>query len=181
MKTIEQLTNVDKAKIMFDLFKNETPEFLEYVGYMADKVLNDKDELIANWNNPFLSYQQWLGLSEQVSAMVKRYGKTLSKSRNVFSEQLFGGYSALFTNHCLEQYGLHKAKSLRFAQAISLFYLPIKPTMPESNQYLVLEIHGGPEYATICTDTDGNTLVFDNRKDAEAEASECQDGLIVEI
>lgn len=181
MKTIEQLTNVDKAKIMFDLFRNEIPEFLEYVVFMADKVINDKDELIANWNNPFLNYHQWLSLSEQVSATVKRFSKSLSKSSNVFAEQLFGGYSALFSNHCLEQYGFHRAESSRFGQAISLFYLPIKPTMPISSQYLVLEIHGGPEYANICTDTNGNNLVFDNRQDAEAEASECQDGLIVEI
>ncbi|MBV8388975.1 MAG: hypothetical protein JO080_04160 [Mucilaginibacter sp.] len=181
MKTIEQLTNVDKAKIIFDLFRNEIPEFLEYVGYMADKVLNDKDELTANWNNPFLSYQQWLSLSEHVSATVKRYDKTLSKSGNVFAEQLFGGYSALFTNHCLEQYGLHRVKSPRFTQAINLFYLPVKSATPINCQYLVLEMHGGPEYATICTDTDGNTLVFDNRADAEAEAADCQDGLIVEI
>ena len=105
MKTIDQLTNVDKAKTMFDLFRNEIPKFLEYITYMADKVANDKDELIANWNNPFLTYHQWIILSEYVNATVKRYGKSLSKSANVFAEQLFGGHSALFTNHCLEQYG----------------------------------------------------------------------------
>ncbi|HEY9002035.1 MAG TPA: hypothetical protein VIM89_11830 [Mucilaginibacter sp.] len=181
MKTIEQLTNVDKAKVMFDLFRNEIPEFLEYVKDIADKVLKDKDELIANWNNPFLSYHQWLSLSEQVSATVKRYGKSLLKSNNMFTEQLFGGYSAIFTNHCLEQYALHRAKSPRFLQAITMFYLPVKHAMSLNSQYLVLEMHGGPQHATICTDTEGNTLVFDNRTDAEAEAADCQDGLIVEI
>lgn len=181
MKTIEQLTNVDKAKIMFDLFRNEIPNFLEYITYIAHKVASDKDELIANWNNPFLSYQQWFSLSEQVNANVKRYGKSLSKSASLFAEQLFGGYAAIFTNHCIEQYGLHRAQFPRFAQAINLFYLPTKPTIPTNCQYLVLEMHGGPEYAAICTDTDGNTLVFDSRKEAEAEAADCQDGLIVEI
>lgn len=181
MKTIEQLTNVDKAKIMFELFRSEIPDFIKYVEDIAVTIANGKDELIANWNNPLLSYNHWLSLSQQMSATIKRYGKSLSKSAKVFSEQLFGGYSALFTNHCLEQYGLHVSKSQRFAQAISLFYLPIKPAMPISGQYLVLEMHGGPDYATICTDESGNTLVFDNRKDAEAEAAVCQDGLIVEI
>ncbi|MGN6180595.1 MAG: hypothetical protein ACTHNW_15525 [Mucilaginibacter sp.] len=181
MKTIEQLTNVDKAKIIFELFRNEMPEFLEYVGYMADKVANDKDELIANWNNPFLSYHQWFSLSEQVNATIKRYGKSPFKSANVFAEQLFGGYSALFTNHCLEQYGLHRAQSPRFAQAVNLFYLPVKPVTPIDCQYLVLEMHGGPQYTNICTDTDGNILVFDTRAEAEAEAAECQDGLVVEV
>lgn len=181
MKTIDQLTNVDKARILFDLFKNEMPDFLDYTRSMGERISRDKEELIANWNNPFLSYHQWLNLSEQVLAAIKRYGKSLSKSGNVFAEQLFSGYSAIFTNHCLEQYGLHHAKSPRFARAVQLFYLPETPASPTNQQYLVLEMHGGAAYAAICTDTDGNNLVFDNRPAAAAEAADCQDGLIVEL
>ncbi len=47
--------------------------------------------------------------------------------------------------------------------------------------YIVIETHGGPEYATICTDDNGNNLVFEIREEAEAEAAECQDGIVVEI
>lgn len=47
--------------------------------------------------------------------------------------------------------------------------------------YIVVETHGGPEYAVIVTDIDGNNLVFENREEAEAEADDCQDGIIVEI
>lgn len=94
---------------MFDLFKNEIPDFLEYTQSMAERISRDKDELIANWNNPFLSYHQWHSLSEQVGSTAKRYGKSLTKSAKVFSEQLFNGYAPIFTNHCLEQYGLHRA------------------------------------------------------------------------
>jgi len=47
--------------------------------------------------------------------------------------------------------------------------------------YIIIEAHGGPEYAIICTDTDGNNLIFDTIEEAEAEAANCQDGHIVEI
>jgi len=47
--------------------------------------------------------------------------------------------------------------------------------------YIVIETHGGAEYAIIVTDKDGNNLVFENLKDAETEAADCQDGLIVEL
>jgi hypothetical protein len=181
MKTIEQLTNIDKAKIIFDLFKEEIPEFLNYLQGMAEKIAHDEDELIANWSNPFLSYHQWLNLSKQVSATVKRYGKNLEKSDNTFAEQLFGGYAAIFSNHCLEKYGNHKSKSPRFPQAMALFYTPLKPVGQQSYEYLELEMHGGAEFAAICTDEDGENLIFSNRRDAEEEASNCQDGLVVEI
>src|ERR1700709_1047590 len=135
MKTIDQLMNVDKAKVMFDLFRNEIPEFLEYTQTIADKVIQDKEELTANWTNPFLSYHQWLRLAEQVNSTIKKYGKSLAKSGNLFADQLFDGYLAIFSNHCLEQYGINKAHSPKFKLAINLFYLPVQSLGNTSYQY----------------------------------------------
>ncbi len=47
--------------------------------------------------------------------------------------------------------------------------------------YIIIEKFGGAEYAIIVTDTNGNNLVFDEREEAEQEAADCQDGLIVEL
>jgi hypothetical protein len=181
MKTIEQLTNVEKAKIIFDLFKNEIPKFLEYTQAIADKVIKEQEALTANWSNPFLSYQQWLQLATTVNDTIGRKRNSLVKSARVFAEQLFEGYLAIFGNHCVEQYGLHKAQSPKFAHAISLFYLPVQAIGNQSYQYLVLEMHGGAQYAAIVTDEDGNNRVFENREDAGAEAGDCQEGLVVAI
>jgi hypothetical protein len=47
--------------------------------------------------------------------------------------------------------------------------------------FIIIETFGGPEYAIIVTDTNGNNLVFENREEAGQEAVNCQDGLIVEL
>jgi hypothetical protein len=47
--------------------------------------------------------------------------------------------------------------------------------------FIIIETHGGPEYAIIVTDTNGNNLVFDERSEAEKELADCQDGLIIEL
>ena len=47
--------------------------------------------------------------------------------------------------------------------------------------FIVIECFGGAEYAGICTDEDGNNLVFEDKAAAEEEAADCQDGLVVEI
>jgi hypothetical protein len=47
--------------------------------------------------------------------------------------------------------------------------------------FIVIETHGGACYAIIVTDEEGNNRVFDERDEAEAEASECQDGIVVEL
>lgn len=49
------------------------------------------------------------------------------------------------------------------------------------SSYIVIETHGGALYAIICTDEDGNNLVFDTHEEAQAEADQCQDGIVVEL
>jgi hypothetical protein len=46
--------------------------------------------------------------------------------------------------------------------------------------FIAIKMHNGPEYAIIITDQDGNSLVFDNREDAEAETADCQNGFVLE-
>lgn len=47
--------------------------------------------------------------------------------------------------------------------------------------YIVIEKFGGAEYASIVTDENGNNKVFENKVDAQEEANECQDGIVVEL
>lgn len=47
--------------------------------------------------------------------------------------------------------------------------------------YLVLECFGGAQYAIVVTDENGNNKVFDTRENAEAEANDCQDGIVIEL
>lgn len=48
-------------------------------------------------------------------------------------------------------------------------------------QYIVIELHGGAEYAAIVTDEQGNNKIFDSLEDANAEASECQQGIVISL
>lgn len=122
-----------------------------------------------------------VNLSERVNGVIKKYRKNLAKSGSLFADQLFDGYLAIFSNHCLEQYSINKAHSPKFKLAINLFCLPVQPVNNRNYRHIVLELHGGPQYAAIVTDEDGNNRVFDNREDAEAEATDCQDGFVVDL
>jgi hypothetical protein len=47
--------------------------------------------------------------------------------------------------------------------------------------WIVIETHGGPEYAIIVTNEEGENLIFNTHEKAITEALECQAGIIVEI
>ena len=49
------------------------------------------------------------------------------------------------------------------------------------NEFIVIEIFGGAQYAAIVTDENGNNKVFGNRNDAQTEADDCQNGIVVEL
>lgn len=46
--------------------------------------------------------------------------------------------------------------------------------------YIVIEMHGGPDYAIIVMDEEGRNKVFEKIEDAEREAADCQDGRVLE-
>lgn len=47
--------------------------------------------------------------------------------------------------------------------------------------FIVIEIHGGAEYAAIVTNEEGENKVFDTKEEAQVEADDCQDAIIVEL
>lgn len=56
-----------------------------------------------------------------------------------------------------------------------------KQNIPLNGEYIVMETFGGATHTTICTDEEGENKVFDNLADAEAEAADCQDGIVVPL
>jgi hypothetical protein len=48
--------------------------------------------------------------------------------------------------------------------------------------FIVIEAHGGGEYAIICTDEYGSNIVFDNIEEAmDFAENECLDGRVVVV
>lgn len=125
MKPIEQLTNVDQAKLLHELFPKEMPQLIDYYLGCSEYVQAHIEDLKKTWNNPLMTLAMWLRLAEYVEQMIKKHGDKLHKSSRLFSEQLFGGYSAMFTGHWTIQYVTTQQKANRkFTSAVEMLFLP---------------------------------------------------------
>jgi hypothetical protein len=117
------MNNVAKARLLHSLLRAEIPEFLAYLNELTETVLNDKERIRADWDNGFLSPDMWFELAEQVQAIMATYPKDLYKSPNVFADQLFDGYLAIFTRHALTSYvQLERQTEPKFKPAVELLF-----------------------------------------------------------
>lgn len=123
MKSLEQLTNVDKSKLLHELFPDEVPSMLQYTKEMCTLIDKDKDTLQADWNNGLLTADFWFTLSSNANRTIEKYGNKLEKSSRLFSDQLFDGYAALFAVECIVKYASQRSDNKKFIKAVEILFM----------------------------------------------------------
>lgn len=121
MKALHELTNTGKARLLFELFPDEMPALLDHLAGVCADFRANYEEYKKNWDNGFMPFDYWFSLSEECTALLEKHGHTMRKNSNVFSDQLFYGYTALFVNDRIVKYASDSA-SEKFKQAVELLY-----------------------------------------------------------
>lgn len=125
MQPLHKFNNVQKAKLLHALFIHQIPGFLAYAQEMSAFIKAKPDEVRKVWKNQLFGVDLWFQLSEEADSKIKRYGKQLEKSSNLFADQLFDGYGALYLHHCLTTYTEQgKRTDPKFKTAVDLFFHP---------------------------------------------------------
>lgn len=122
MKPLENLTNVEKAKLLHELFPQEIPALLDFIYNMSLTVQEDEQLLRRRWDG-LLTVEAWLSLAEEVRIKIDRYKNRLHTHSRLFSDQLFDGYVGLYMLHCLTSYTtIRKHNNHKFVLAVNLLF-----------------------------------------------------------
>jgi len=125
MKTIDRLTNVEKAKLLHQLFPAEIPAFLEFAEGMCSGIREDEQNQREKWDFGLFTFDFWLTLIGQAEKKIEQYGMKLHKSSGLFADQLFDGYLAMYMVHCLTVYTTARVHpNGRFTKAVDLLFNP---------------------------------------------------------
>lgn len=123
MQPLKMLNNVAKARLLHSLLIQEIPQFLGYLHELTETILNDRERITAEWKDQMFGVDFWFELAENVQRVMAKYQKDLYKSSNVFADQLFDGYTAIFTVYGLTQYvALEKHTEPKFKPAVELLF-----------------------------------------------------------
>lgn len=123
MKQLTALNNVERARILFELFPSEIPAFLEFQKSITDNLVSNPDQLKEKWENQFFNFEFWMSLVTEVQQKLEKYSYSLSKKSKLFADQLFDGYLALYSAHSLHEYITHQQpENPRFVHAVEVFF-----------------------------------------------------------
>jgi len=123
MQPLKLLNNVQKARLLHSLLLAEIPDFLAYLNELTETVLNDRERITAEWKDQLFGVDFWFELAENVQRVMAKYPKDLYKSANVFADQLFDGYTAIFCIHALSQYVANdRHTEPKFKPAVELLF-----------------------------------------------------------
>ena len=123
MKTIGQLTNAEKAKLLHELFPAEMPDFIRYAAGICSSIKEDEQTHRAKWDNGLFDFDFWLSLANDTEKKIKQYGNKLNNNSRLFSDQLFEGYAAIFMAHCLIVYTTTRQHpNKKFTLAVELLF-----------------------------------------------------------
>ncbi|OJW80313.1 MAG: hypothetical protein BGO69_05645 [Bacteroidetes bacterium 46-16] len=125
MKPLENLINVEKARLLHELFPQEIPALLEYVNGMCLTIQEDEQSTRNQWENGLLTVESWLSFVEEIRNKIERYGKRMHKQSRLFADQLFDGYVAIYMVHCMTLYTtIRNHPNHKFSLAIDLLFNP---------------------------------------------------------
>lgn len=123
MKSLEELINVEKGRLLHQLFPAEIPAFVQFVTAMSQTIEEEQERIKSKWDNGLFGFDFWLSLAKEAARKLAQYGGRLHSSSILFADQLFDGYAAVYLSHCLIQYTQpRKHHNEKFALAVQLLF-----------------------------------------------------------
>lgn len=125
MKPLNSLTNIDKGKLLHQLFPDEIPALLVFVHNMTITIKEQEKIHGEHCENELFSFDFWLSLLTEVDKKINRYGGRLNKNPGLFADELFNGYLAIYLVHCLTVYTTSRQHpNIKFTKAVELLFNP---------------------------------------------------------
>ncbi|SOD17763.1 hypothetical protein [Pedobacter xixiisoli] len=122
MKTIYELNNEQRARLLLDLFPEMKPLIMEKMEQVAAYFLNNEEEMLEGWNNPVIMYHEWRSIVREVAKVVAKSKRGMLRNNRQFCLLAFLGFRGLYTIHCILAVAAQTENHKKFrAIALALF------------------------------------------------------------
>jgi hypothetical protein len=113
MKTLDQLSNKERAELLFTLFPESMINVIAGIKRGAKETIENEKDLRANWSLNLITPDTWLSIARDVLSDASKLDEIAKHKPQRVAALLFDGYSALLSVHLLKQCQLtEKPKAL---------------------------------------------------------------------
>ena len=120
MRPLKDLTNVDKAKLLHQLFPDDINHMLTFLVDSANMILNNPTLMPQDWNHK-IALTTWQEQAGILKEKINEHRAQMLKESDCFAAALFKGYLDFFPIQCLKDYTLLTPHQ-KLADAIELFF-----------------------------------------------------------
>lgn len=121
MKPFDELTIIDKARLLHELFPDEIKGLIEFILQTANSLTIEPQKVKDNWGGKQFTADGWLILAKDIDSRIVKNFDALIRNKQRFSDQLFDGYTALLTMQCMLDYR-EVCKNSKFIQAMQFLF-----------------------------------------------------------
>jgi len=121
MKPFDELNIIDKARLLHELFPDQIQALIEFMLQTANEIITAPEKVKDNWGGKQFSADGWIELAKDTDRRIVRNFDALIKIKQRFSDQLFDGYTAMFTLQSMQDY-LNTCKNSKFVEAIKFLF-----------------------------------------------------------
>lgn len=123
MKTLERMTNTEKAKLLHGLFPEEIPALISTMVGMLEILQAEEAPNRTDWDSGLFDPDFRAMLLGEAQRKVAHYGRKMHRNARLFADQLFDGYVIFCSVYCLKAYALSRRMyNPKFTTAVDLFY-----------------------------------------------------------
>ncbi|RZL09096.1 MAG: hypothetical protein EOO89_21990 [Pedobacter sp.] len=122
MKSITQLDNTAKAKLLHELFPEEAGLFLTHLKQVCLELEQHQQDYRESWDFALFSFDEWLNLSQHTLERMEKFEFNMVKSSKVFSDQLCFNLQALFVNDRIIKYADKISSNEKFKLMVQVLY-----------------------------------------------------------
>ncbi|QIH35911.1 hypothetical protein [Sphingobacterium sp. DR205] len=127
MKSLKEITSVDKGHVLAGLFPELFKEWVDFIRTETRYFRNKEDYYRNNWQSKtFIAVGFWYKLVTDIEHLLRKFNVALYRNPKVFADQLFNGFFAVFTSNCLIHYAESERCSLEARLAIHLLFVQEK-------------------------------------------------------
>ncbi|MCQ9634128.1 hypothetical protein MP477_04070 [Chryseobacterium sp. WG23] len=131
MKTLDKMSNLDRAYLLAQLFPDELKQLTEFIRKDAERYTDKREYVYSQWTDGLITAEFWYRLVENCKRACINNGSRLYRNPRVFRDQFFDGYDALFSINALIHFTEQAECSRKLKYAIYFLFGESKLVMIE--------------------------------------------------